>query len=153
MRSLKSIILCIVCNASAGALALAATNLVPPPMSRAQAEIYGRVTSRILAPCCWSQAVQIHQSEAAEKVRAEVFAYIRQGASEDEIFNWLAAEYGERILGEPRGVRGKIAFLTPLAALLTGLAIVVYALSRLVKPQPQLTTYTGLLPDLPEANL
>jgi cytochrome c-type biogenesis protein CcmH/NrfF len=153
MRTVITLIFCFACGTCAPALALQASNLVPPPMPRAQAEIYAHVTSRVLAPCCWSQPVQIHQSEAAEKVRAEVVAYIRQGANEKEIFNLLAAEYGERILGEPRGIRNTIAFVTPFLILLFGLCAVVYALSRMARRQPVLTFETGLLPDLPEADL
>ena len=156
MRTFMALVFCFVCCCGATALAQQTSNLVPPPMPRAQAEIYARVTSRVLAPCCWSQPVQIHQSEAAEKVRAEVIAYISQGDGEEEIFSRLAAEYGERILGEPRGVLGTIAFVTPFVMLLAGLSLVIYALFRLARKPPQLSTYTGyteLLPDLPEIDL
>jgi cytochrome c-type biogenesis protein CcmH/NrfF len=151
MRTVIALAFCLVCGV--GVFSLQASNLVPPPMAPAQAKIYACVTSRVLAPCCWSQPVQTHQSEAAETVRAEVVAYIRQGYSEKQIFTRLAAEYGERILGEPRGVRGAIAFVTPFIMLARGLACVIYVLFRLAMRQPQLPTNTGLLPDLPEIDL
>jgi cytochrome c-type biogenesis protein CcmH/NrfF len=129
----------------------AQSNLVPPPMPPAQAEIYARVTSRVLAPCCWSQPVQIHQSEAAEKVRAEVLTFIRQGYDDREIFDSLAAEYGERILGEPRGMRGTVAYVTPFVILGLGLAGLWIALLRISRRRPQLSFYDeGSLPDLPD---
>jgi cytochrome c-type biogenesis protein CcmH/NrfF len=152
MRSFIALAIWFVCGAGASALALQSTNLAPPPMPRAQAEIYAHVTSRVFAPCCWSQPVQTHQSDAAEKVRAEVVAYIRQGAGEQEIFDGLAAEYGERILGEPRGARNTVAFVTPFVILVGGLGAMTYALFRLSRRRPRPAAYTGLLPDLPESD-
>ena len=129
----------------------AQSNLVPPPMPAAQAEIYARVTSRVLAPCCWSQPVQIHQSVAAEKVRAEVLAFIRQGYDDREIFDRLAAEYGERILDEPRGMRGTVAYVTPFVILGLSLAGLWIALLRISRRGLQLSFYDeGPLPDLPD---
>jgi cytochrome c-type biogenesis protein CcmH/NrfF len=126
-------------------------NLVPPPMPPAQAEIYAHVTSRVLAPCCWSQPVQIHQSEAAGKVRAEVIAFIRQGHDEREIFDRLAAEYGERILGEPRGAKGTVAYVTPFVILGLSLACLGIALLRISRRRPRLSFRDGgPLPDLPD---
>jgi cytochrome c-type biogenesis protein CcmH len=153
MRIFIALLTCLVSGACASMLEGATSNLIPPPMPSAQAAIYAHVTSRVLAPCCWSQPVQIHQSEAAEKVRAEVVAFIRQGDGEEKIFDRLAAEYGERILGEPRGAKGTVAFVTPLLILLVGLAGLALVLSRLAKRRPQLSAYTGYhgpLPDLPD---
>ena len=121
MRAFPALVFCFVCCAGATALAQQTSNLVPPPMPRWQAKIYAHVTARVLAPCCWSQPVQTHQSEAAERVRAEVVGYVRRGDDEKEILDRLAAEYGERILGEPRGVRGTIAFAIPFLARLSHL--------------------------------
>jgi len=153
MRRIAAFLLCFVCGVGARALALQSTNLVPPPMPAAQAAAYDRITSRVLAPCCWSQPVQIHQSEAAEKVRAEVIAGLGQGQGEREILDRLAAEYGERILGEPRGARGTIAFVTPFAVLAAGLAGLSHVIFRSEHRTPVISTCAGLLPDLPEADL
>ncbi len=153
MRTLITLVFCCAFGVGAPARALEATNLAPPPMPRAPAQIHAHVTSRVLAPCCWSQPVQTHQSEAAEKVRAEVVAYIRQGEGEGEILNRLAAEYGERILGEPRGATGTIAFVTPFVILLGGLSGLTCLLFRLGRRRPQRSTDTGLLPDFHEADL
>jgi cytochrome c-type biogenesis protein CcmH len=155
MRAFPALVFCFVCWAGATALAQQTSNLVPPPMPRWQAKIYAHVTARVLAPCCWSQPVQTHQSEAAERVRAEVVGYVRRGDDEKEILDRLAAEYGERILGEPRGVRGTIAFAIPFLVLIAGLALVIYVLGRLSTRRPALSTYTGysLLPDFPETDL
>jgi cytochrome c-type biogenesis protein CcmH/NrfF len=125
------------------------SSVLPP----SQAAIYARVSSRVLAPCCWSQPIQIHQSEAAEKVRAEVIADIRQGDDEKQILDRLAAEYGERILGEPRGARGTIAYVTPFVVLIAGLILVTFMVFRLAGRRPRLSNYTGPLPDLQEVDL
>lgn len=144
---------CILWGAGAAAPVLRADNLTPPPMPPAQAEVYVKVTSRVLAPCCWSQPVRTHQSEAAEKVRAEVVNYVREGLGEQEIFSRLADEYGERILGEPRGARGTVAIVTPFAMLAAGLAILTQALFRLARRRPAALPYNGPLPEIPENEL
>jgi cytochrome c-type biogenesis protein CcmH/NrfF len=102
--------------------------------------------------------VQIHQSEAAEKVRAEVVAYIERGDDEAKILGLLAHEYGERILGEPRGARETVAYVTPFVVLGLGMVWLGSYLFRTARPRPSLSTpslstYTGVFPDagiLPE---
>jgi len=153
MRSLL-IAFCLTCCAGICLSAQQAGGLTPPPLPRDQAEIYRNVTSRVLAPCCWSQPVQFHQSDAATRVRAEVAGYVGQGFGQQEILDRLAAEYGERILGEPRGARATIALATPLIILAIGLAITIFAISRLARRQLQpLAYYTGYLPDISESEL
>ncbi len=57
--------------------------------------------------------MRLHQSEAASKVRMELISYIRGGMNEDEIQDRFAREYGERILGQPRGARSLVAYVVP----------------------------------------
>lgn len=152
MRVSVVILFCLVCIAVNPALAQR-DNLVPPPMPRAQAEIYDRVTSRVIAPCCWSQPVNIHQSEAATKVRAEIIAYLRQGDDEQQIYSRLASEYGERILGEPRGTRGTVAYVTPFVILGISLAGLALALFRIARRKPRQALHSGPLPDISDLEL
>ncbi len=153
MRKLILPSLLLFLSVGAHAPALRASSLVPPPMTPAQAAIYDRVTSRVLAPCCWSQPVQIHQSEAADRVRAEIVARLKQGSGEAAILDRLAAEYGERILGEPRGSRATVAWMTPYAVLATACAGLMVGLTRIARRPRRLSAYPGLLPELPEADL
>ncbi len=154
LRSLSAVLL--LCNAIGFPMALQASTLVPPKLPTNQAEAYSRIASRVIAPCCWSQPVISHQSEAAEKVRSEILAYLKRGDSEEKILDLLAKEYGERILGEPRGTAGMVAYVTPYAVLAVALSALIFALAGIDRRRRRHSfedIYSGLLPDLPEADL
>lgn len=75
-----------------------------------------KIQERFIAPCCWSETVAVHRSETAEEMRTEIVRMVEAGKTEQEIVDHFVAQYGEKILMEPRG--GKSALLTtvPLAA-------------------------------------
>jgi cytochrome c-type biogenesis protein CcmH/NrfF len=125
-------------------------NLVPPPMPRAQADLYKRIASRVLAPCCWSQPVETHQSPEAERVRAEIVAYIHAGLGESQIQDRLATEYGERILGEPRGIRGSVAILVPVAVWIAGLTGLCFVVFQMAYRRNESCNAILPLPEIPE---
>lgn len=120
----------------AGAVLLAqereSESIVPPRFASAeQSALYDRVSSRLIAPCCWGEAVRVHQSPAASKVRMELIADIRAGMNESEIQDHFAQEYGERILGQPRGARSVVAYAIPsICGALGVLAMSAYLISR-----------------------
>jgi cytochrome c-type biogenesis protein CcmH len=58
---------------------------------------------RLLAPCCWVQTLDIHESELATGLRQEIRQRLQQGESSEAIEEDLAARHGERILAVPRG--------------------------------------------------
>lgn len=92
------------------------TTIVPPSFASPEARnLYDRLSSRLIAPCCWAEPVRLHQSAAASKVRVELVAMIRAGLDGRQIEDRFAAEYGERILGQPRGVKTVVAYAVPAA--------------------------------------
>jgi len=129
-------------------------SIVPPRFaSAAQTALYDRVSSRLIAPCCWSQPVRLHQSEAASKVRMELISYIRGGMNESEIQDRFASEYGERILGQPRGARSVVAYVVPYicgAAGVFAMAVFLIARSRRVHFALAAASPGGDLPEIPE---
>jgi len=70
---------------------------------------------RIMAPCCWTQTIDIHGSEIANDLRREIRKRLKSGESADAIQASLVERYGERILAVPPG--------SPLKTLATLLAL------------------------------
>jgi cytochrome c-type biogenesis protein CcmH len=70
---------------------------------------------RIMAPCCWTQTIDIHGSEVANDLRREIRKRLRGGETADAIQASLVERYGGKILAVPPG--------SPLKALATLLAL------------------------------
>jgi cytochrome c-type biogenesis protein CcmH len=85
----------------------------------------------LIAPCCWSQPVAQHYSEAADQIRKEVRELLAAGKSKQEILDYYVSRYGERILASPRP-RGfnLLAYVLPAVFLLSGACVVVLYLKK-----------------------
>lgn len=127
-------------------------SIVPPRFaSPAQSQLYERASSRLIAPCCWGEAVRLHQSPAAAKVRAELISYIRAGMAESEIQDRFAREYGERILGQPRGIRSVLAYAIPSICCTAGtFALGLFLMKRRRFMRAAAAGPVAALPDLPD---
>ncbi len=81
------------------------------------------IEAMLVAPCCWSQQVSVHQSEAATEIKRDVRAALRAGRSRREIVDGYVQKYGTRILIEPPA-RGFAAWLyvLPVVTLLVSAA-------------------------------
>lgn len=95
-------------------------SIVPRFAFAAQTDLYDRMSSRLIAPCCWSAPVRFHQSQEASRVRMELISDIRAGMNDNEIQDRFAREYGERILGQPPGTRSVVAYAIPAASSMLG---------------------------------
>ncbi len=126
-------------------------SIVPPGFATsAQSALYDRMSSRLIAPCCWAEAVRLHQSSAASRVRKELIADIRSGMDQTEIQDRFAREYGERILGEPRGVRTVLAYAIPALSCLIGAVVMGAFLVARQKHRPQVARSAADVAGLPE---
>jgi cytochrome c-type biogenesis protein CcmH len=100
------------------------------------------IEAMLIAPCCWSQPVSQHYSEAADQIRREVRKLLAAGKSKQEILDYYVSEYGERILASPRP-RGfnLLAYVLPWAFLLAGaITLVIFLKKRTLKlPDEQLS--------------
>jgi cytochrome c-type biogenesis protein CcmH len=85
----------------------------------------------LIAPCCWSQPVAQHYSEAADQIRKEVRELLAAGKSKQEILDYYVSRYGERILASPRP-RGfnLLAYILPAVFLLAGTGVVILFLIK-----------------------
>ena len=58
---------------------------------------------RIMAPCCWTQTIDIHGSPIANDLRREIRKRLRAGESADAIQASFVSRYGDKILAVPPG--------------------------------------------------
>ncbi|MEZ4393314.1 MAG: cytochrome c-type biogenesis protein CcmH [Polyangiales bacterium] len=79
------------------------------PAAAAQApgttmEVQGEraIQSRLLAPCCWNQTLDAHESPLADTLRGEIRTRLRRGESGASIEADIIARYGDRIRAVPR---------------------------------------------------
>ena len=88
------------------------------------------LSDRILAPCCWREAVSVHQSPAAENIRRQIASQVAAGASDGAIMRALVREHGRRILREPEGQQQQWLYWVPVTALAGGIAFIARFLMR-----------------------
>jgi cytochrome c-type biogenesis protein CcmH/NrfF len=106
---------------------LAAPSWAAPgdPLTPAQEADVDYLTHRLIAPCCWTASVAEHGSGQAPVVEAEVRNMVASGMSRQAIEDHYVAEFGQRILVEPRA-RGfnHLAYWMPWIAVLVGLGLI-----------------------------
>jgi len=80
-----------------------------------------RIAGKVMAPCCWAETADVHQSQAAEDVKEYIRAGLAKGWTEQQILDGLVGRYGERILAKPRA-RGfnLMVWILPVVAFLFG---------------------------------
>ena len=61
-----------------------------------------RLEGAVLAPCCYTEPVSIHQSEIALKMRLEIVKWVGEGRSDREILGAYVNLYGAKVLVDPR---------------------------------------------------
>jgi cytochrome c-type biogenesis protein CcmH len=84
-------------------LVLTATFVVATAVSP-QADVEAtarRLEAKLIAPCCWSQQVSVHQSPASDEVKRDVRARLARGETEQRILDDYVVQFGTRILAEP----------------------------------------------------
>jgi len=75
--------------------------LVSPGRTVSAAEVK-RIAGKLMAPCCWSQTADVHTSGLAKEMQVQIRSALQQGYTEPQILAAFVAEYGERILAQPR---------------------------------------------------
>jgi cytochrome c-type biogenesis protein CcmH len=74
------------------------------------------IEGRLMAPCCWTQTIDIHDSEIALSMRHEIRRRLRNGESADVIQASFVDRYGPKILAvQPN---------SPLKGVFIGLSVV-----------------------------
>jgi len=105
----------------------------------------------VLAPCCYTEPVAIHQSEIAVKMRLEIVKWVAMGRSDREILDTYVGLYGSKVLVDPRTVpRGWTPFF-PWLVLILGVFLVFWLLRRWrAAPRTPAALSTTEAPNLPD---
>jgi cytochrome c-type biogenesis protein CcmH len=107
----------------------------PQPLSDPALEKEAReLETMVIAPCCWSQQVSVHQSPAADDMRKDIRKQLSEGKTRQQILDAFVAQFGERILAEPpaRGFKRTLYVLPVVLLLASGLmlSVVVKRMAR-----------------------
>ncbi len=102
----------------------AAEPATPSETARAPGE--ARLEARLIAPCCWTQTLDVHQSEISTSLRREIRTRLLAGEAPEAIEDDLAARYGERIRAVARGheIGGPIPLVVGVGALAAAAALI-----------------------------
>jgi cytochrome c-type biogenesis protein CcmH len=85
----------------------------------------GIVEGRVLAPCCYVQTLDVHESELATALRLEVHDRLAAGETADAIERDFVARYGERVRAVPAGrdTRQDIVYFSSAFALASAIGL------------------------------
>ena len=98
------------------------------------------IAKKLYCPVCPNTPLDVCETKACQDWRAEIKMQLADGWTEEEIINYFAEQYGERVLAEPeRKGFTSLVWILPVIALLLGLVIVVQALRNWKAGQPALT--------------
>jgi cytochrome c-type biogenesis protein CcmH len=94
-----------------------------------------QLEAMLIAPCCWAQQVSVHQSPAADEIKANIRKMLAAGKTRQQILDAYVAEYGDRILAEPpaRGFNTAL-YVAPWLFLAGSVGLVVFVIRRLRAP-------------------
>jgi cytochrome c-type biogenesis protein CcmH len=101
----------------------------PPAMAESssltleQESLASRIDGKLIAPCCYTQTIAVHDSQKAQELKMQVRLLIAQGNDEKQILNTFVAQYGEKILAAPRASGFNwLAYLFPMLVVLVAMA-------------------------------
>jgi len=114
------------------ALVLALTTAAAAVPDQAAIEAEARkIESELIAPCCWSQQVSVHQSPAADEIRKDVRVRLARGETHQRILDDYVVQFGTRILAEPPAQGfNRFLYLLPPIVLVAGAGLVVVLVRR-----------------------
>ncbi len=97
----------------------------------------------LVAPCCWNEAVETHNSGPAVEMRNKIAELLKEGKSEKEVTDYFISQYGQRILIEPTKEGFNLLVWTgPFIMLALGLVAVAIYLYR-YRPGSNITEETA----------
>ena len=84
-----------------------------------------RVAKQLYCPVCPNTPLDVCETKACQDWRAQIRDFQAQGWTDDQVIEYFVAQYGERVLAEPRR-RGFTSFVwvLPVVAVAIGLVIV-----------------------------
>ena len=122
-------------------LSVAACATEPPTIEeRAQS-----IDQRLMCPVCPAETIDQSQADVAIQMRELVREKLRDGESEDQIFNFFVDRYDKGVLAEPpaEGFNILVWVIPPLAFLL-GLALIWLGFRQLSRSRRRYTPSSGI---------
>jgi cytochrome c-type biogenesis protein CcmH len=105
---------------------------------------------RLIAPCCWTQTLDIHDSPIADELRSEIRRRLSAGELAGVIEDDFAARYGEKIRAVPRGSDPRTAIPSILAfGMLATALMLLWAGLRWVKRNAEPAANSAMLTSAP----
>jgi len=95
-----------------------------------------KLEEALLAPCCYSESIARHRSEAALQMKTEIRRMVAEGKADREILDVYKERYGLKVLVEPEGGLWWWMHAVPVAVIVLGLAAAVFVLRNWLKPLP-----------------
>lgn len=96
-------------------------------MSREQNQLFQRLITLIISPCCWTQPVSLHASSMSDTIRIDLMQRLIAGHTESQILDAYKKRFGERVLSIPDK---SYIFLIPIAASFLALVLVGFLILR-----------------------
>ena len=102
------------------------------PVNANEGKLQNKITKNLRCLVCQGQSIYDSDSEFAVSLKLVVQNKIKQGLSEDQIYNFLTDKYGEWILYDPKFNKNTyLLWFLPLLILLIGGAIIMKKLIKL----------------------
>ena len=102
------------------------------PVNANEDKLQNKITKNLRCLVCQGQSVYDSDSEFAVSLKLVVQNKIKQGLSEDQIYNFLTDKYGEWILYDPKFNKNTyLLWFLPLLILLLGGAIIMKKLIKI----------------------
>jgi cytochrome c-type biogenesis protein CcmH len=93
------------------------------------------IEAMLIAPCCWSQQVSVHQSAASDEIKQTIRRMLADGKTRRQILDSYVAQYGERILAEPSATGfSAVLYVLPWVFVIGGVGLVITVVRRLRVP-------------------
>ncbi len=114
------------------ALVLAIAAAAGPSRAPADLEREARaLETELIAPCCFTQQVSVHQSDAATAVRRDIRVRLAAGETRQQILDAYTRQYGKRILAQPPAEGfDRALYVVPAIILPVSIVLVVLMLGR-----------------------
>ena len=112
-------------------LAQAATNDLYPLDSEADRERFRNLTKELRCPKCQNQNIADSNAPIAEDMKDEVYRMVREGATEEEVFEALVGRFGEFVRYRPQlEPRTVMLWATPAIVVFGGVLMVIGVVVR-----------------------
>ena len=159
MKRLAVIVMVAVFLSLAGAVVVKAQGANPPatPVTVSDNDV-NRVAKQLYCPVCPNTPLDVCETQACQEWRAQIKDQLGQGWSDQQVIEYFVAQYGERVLAEPkRSGFTSFVWILPVVALAIGLFVLTQLLrawkaQRTVPagvPAPMVTS-TAIAPEVLE---